>query len=221
MDTILTLSSPQKSRKLGERLQREVTHVRGLDALLRRLEAEDMPLLVIVDIAQRSLRGENVFERLSERIRGDPLLLVRDLDSFDPRRLLALLGLMDKPASASTRTRGAVLQPALHHPKSGRIDANLVAEFLGLSSAKLAKLLDRSPQSVHKTPDAKGLQRAGGLFAHCRRSHGAIGRRGKRARLAQHPNSDLNGVSPQELIEGGHAEIVADLVEDALLGHPG
>ena len=35
------------------------------------------------------------------------------------------------------------------------------------------------------------------------------------------PNSDLDNTQPLELIEQGQGEIVAELLEDSLLGHPG
>jgi len=35
------------------------------------------------------------------------------------------------------------------------------------------------------------------------------------------PNPDLDGARPTELIESGKAEIVAELLEDGLMGHPG
>jgi hypothetical protein len=46
------------------------------------------------------------------------------------------------------------------HEASGRLDAARVARFFGLSLSALAKALGRSPQTLHKTPDAPRLQGA-------------------------------------------------------------
>lgn len=219
METLLALSSAQKTQKLSQRLQREVTRVSGIKDLLRRLEDEE-PLLVIVDIASRSLSGKRLVAQLRGKVRGDHLVLVDDLANFDPSRLLDALEA--RPARKPTRRRAARLRPELHNPESGRIDAKQVAGFFGLSLIRLAKAIGRSPQSVHKTPDSVSLQKSLGLFVRIAAALIALfGSEGDGRIWLNTPNPDLDNTQPLELIEQGQGEIVAELLEDSLLGHPG
>ena len=220
METLLALSSPQKTQKLSQRLQREVARVSGIKDLLRRLEDEE-PLLVIVDIASRSLSGKRRVAQLRGKVRRDHLVLVDDLANLDPSRLLNALEA--KPARKPVaRRRAARLRPELHNPESGRIDAKQVAGFFGLSLNRLAKAIGRSPQSVHKTPDSVSLQKSLGLFVRIATALIALfGSEGDGRIWLNTPNPDLDNTQPLELIEQGQGEIVAELLEDALLGHPG
>lgn len=220
VETLLALSSPQKTQKLSQRLQRKVTRVSGIKDLLRRLENEE-PLLVIVDIALRSLAGKQLVDQLRGKVHGDHLVLVDDLANFDPRRLLDALEA--RPARKPTSRRGAPrLHPELHNQESGRIDATQVAGYFGLSLARLAKTLGRSPQSVHKTPDSPRIQSGLGLFLRIAAALNALfGSEGDGRIWLNTPNPDLDNTQPLELIEQGQGEIVAELLEDSLLGHPG
>jgi len=220
VDALLALSSSQKTKKLSQRLERRVTRVRGVKDLLKRLEAEE-PLLVIVDITLPSLSGKGLVDQLRGKVRGDHLVLVDDLANFDPGRLLDALEAV--PEHGPRARRGTPrLHPELHNPDSGRIDATRVAGFFGLSLAKLAKALGRSPQSVHKTPDSARLQKGLGLFLRIAAGLTAfLGSEGDGRIWLNTPNPDLDNTRPLELIEEGQGEIVAELLEDALLGHPG
>jgi CheY-like chemotaxis protein len=222
VETLLALSSPQKTQKLSQRLQRQVTRVRGVKDLLKRLETEE-PLLVIVDIALPSLSGKQLVDQLRGKVQGDHLVLVHDLANFDPGRLLDALEAGRERKVPRSRARGAPrLHPELHNPESGRIDARRVAGFFGLSLAKLAKALGRSPQSVHKTPDSARLQKGLGLFLRIAAGLIALlGSEGDGRIWLNTPSPDLDNTRPLELIEEGQGEIVAELLEDALLGHPG
>lgn len=180
--------------------------------------------MVIVDIALPSLSGKNLLEGIRKNGFDIPLLFVADLAAFDATKLVGAL----EPKEGATKNdrRGkrqwARLQPGLHDPESGRIDAGKVATFFGLSLSKLAKILRRSPQSVHKTPDAVGLQKKLGIFLRIATALIELFDSEDKARFwLNTPHPELDNTSPMELIERRKAEIVADLLEDALLGHPG
>ena len=218
MNTLLALSSPEKTQKLSQRLKQPVTRVRGLKDLLKRLETEE-PLLVIVDIAQPSLTGQVFVDQFRGKVHH--LVFVDDLANFDPNRLLD--GLEASSEEKPRRRRGPPrLHPELHNPESGRIDATRVAGFFGLSLAKLAKALGRSPQSIHKTPDSARLQKGLSIFLRITAGLTALFDSEGSGRIwLNTPNPDLDNTRPLELIEQGQGEIVAELIEDALLGHPG
>jgi hypothetical protein len=111
--------------------------------------------------------------------------------------------------------------PALHDPVSGRVHATRVAEFLGLSLSTLARLIDRSPQSVHKTPDAPALQEPLSVFARIATSLTRLFGTPEKARVwLNAPHPDLDQTPPVALLRARKAEVVAELLEDALLGHP-
>lgn len=117
-----------------------------------------------------------------------------------------------------------VLMPEVHHPASGRLDAKLLADWLGLPLKSVARGLGREYATIHKTPDAPAIQE--GLRVYLRvaaaLNHLAGSRIGARVWLNT-PNTDLGGVTPHSLLEYdlSDAEMVAELLEDSLYGMPG
>lgn len=115
------------------------------------------------------------------------------------------------------------VMPELHNPESGRLDAVCMAEWFGISVKKFAGLLDRAYATVHKTPDAASLQ--GRLVVFLRIASALSRLAGSRdgARIwLNTPNPDLEEKqTPFAVIELGEAEIIAELLEDALVGQPG
>ena len=215
METLLALSSPKKTSAFSKRIKRKVIRVRNGKDLLERLEADE-PAVVFVDMAMPSVAGIRLLEEIKGKVRDDLFVLVNDLASFDPDKLSAALG------SESKSTDAAALMPELHNPESGRIDAKKVAAFLGLSLTKFAKALGRSPQSVHKTPDSVRLQDELGLYLRLAAGLEALLGSQQQARIwLNTPHPDLDKTRPLDLVEKRKAEIVAELVEDTLLGHPG
>lgn len=103
---------------------------------------------------------------------------------------------------------------------SGRLSARKVAELFGLSVAELARLLDKSRQTVSKTDDAEGLQEGLAPFARIGRLRAVLSPKDFRAWLAL-ANDQLEGRTPLALVREGRAEVVADLAEDMLSGSPG
>jgi len=143
-----------------------------------------------------------------------------ETDELDYRvaKLLAL----PWPRPAPAPSPWAALLPELHNPASGRLDARRIAAWLGLPLKTLAPSLERAYATVHKTPDAPGLQP--GLRVYLRiasaLTHLAGSQAGAQVWLNA-PNPDLDGAVPLALLQEGHAETIAQLLEDALAGMPG
>ncbi len=109
----------------------------------------------------------------------------------------------------------------LHNPESGRLDARRVSELFGLPVRRIAMLLGRNPQTVSKTPDAPGLQKGLALFERIATAlrHLVGTREGLRIWLNVR-NPQLDGKTPIELLASGQGEVVAELLEDLLVGQP-
>lgn len=123
---------------------------------------------------------------------------------------------------AETPSRSAKAYAALLDPKSGRADARHVAQFLGLSPPALAEAIGETPRAMLRAPTAPRLQRGLRplvriavslltLFDDAEQSQDWLN--------APHP--ELDNVAPIDLVKRKKASVVADLLEDALLGHPG
>lgn len=109
----------------------------------------------------------------------------------------------------------------LHAPETGRIDAARTARFLGISLKALAGGLGRNYRTVHKTPDAEGLQPD--LRVHRRIVElllGLVGSGDAARAWLNTPSSDLSDRTPIELIKSGHAEAVRSLLESVAAGAP-
>ena len=110
----------------------------------------------------------------------------------------------------------------LRNKKTGRLDATLIAKAFGLSVAELGRSIDRSRASIHKTPDAASLQKP--LYAF-ERIASAIKHMTGSLQLGlkiwlNAPNETFANELPVDIIREGHVSLLADGLEDALLGHP-
>jgi hypothetical protein len=114
-----------------------------------------------------------------------------------------------------------VILPELHDPKSGRIDAQKVAEFMGMPLKRLAEGLGLTYTAVHRNPSASGIQEA---FRPVKRSLEILreffGAKETVRIWLNTPHPDLDGTTPLETIMGGKAEAVALILENAWNGVP-
>jgi hypothetical protein len=101
----------------------------------------------------------------------------------------------------------------------GRLSAKAVADALGIPWTRLAALLGSTKQAVGKTPDAPALQVPLRPYERIARLRAVLPEKGVLAWM-QRPNVHLDDRTPLEVIEGGRAEVVADLVESMLTGTP-
>lgn len=122
-----------------------------------------------------------------------------------------------EPLSAALEVQET--RSALVSPKTGRLDAAKIADALGMSVAKLAELVGKTRGTVTKTPDAPALQDKLRPYERILRLKARLPDEKLLAWL-EAPNRHLDDRTPRSLIENGRAEVVADLVEDALTGQP-
>lgn len=189
------------------------------------LKAET-PDIVLCDLKMPKLSGSDVLRQI-KAANIDIVLMVRDPATFDFATLTHVFETkVYAPQEKSKEVRASTLPlstaPELHNPRSGRLDARRVADFFGMAPAKLAKVLGRSPQSLHKTPDAESLQKPLTVFARIATSLLSAFESKEQARIwLNSPNPDLDDTRPIELVEKKKPDVVAELLEDALLGHPG
>lgn len=115
----------------------------------------------------------------------------------------------------------------LRSDKSGRLDVNKISDVFGLTVADIARCVERPPQTLHKTPDSISLQP--GLHHFERIAHGLITVTGSIKGLKMwlnSPNPEFKDDvankdhTPLDVLKLGKAEFLADLTDDARLGHP-
>jgi hypothetical protein len=110
----------------------------------------------------------------------------------------------------------------LHDPGSGRLDAKRISAVFGLPLSGVARIIGRELSAVHKTPDALSLQPGLAIFE--RIAAPLLYQAGSLDRLRiwlNAPNPELEGATPLALLKSGEGEVVAELLEDSLVGQPG
>lgn len=139
---------------------------------------------------------------------------------------LAPASVTTAPASVTTAPASSLsgLLPELHDPRSGRIDARRLADRFGLPLTTLARALGREYTTIHRTPASRAIQ--DGLRIYLRIAsalHRLVGSDVAARVWLNAPNPDLDSETPRALMERSlsDAEVVAELLEDALLGMPG
>ncbi len=109
----------------------------------------------------------------------------------------------------------------LHESNGGRLDANAVAAFFGLTTAELARLLNRGVSTVHKTPTSQTLQESLRPFESI--ASGLLRLTGSKqtAKMWLHAsNPALDGHAPVELLRLGKIRELAEFVQDLHEGRP-
>lgn len=178
---------------------------------------KETPAVVLCDLKMPKLSGFDVLRQIKAENIDIAVVMVKDPATFDFATLTHVFEMKRYAPKLSPSTA-----PELHNPRSGRLDAKRVAEFFGMAPARLAKILGRSPQALHKTPDAESLQKHLAVFARIATSLLSAFEGKEQARIwLNSPNPDLDETRPIELVEKKKPDVVAELLEDALLGHPG
>jgi response regulator RpfG family c-di-GMP phosphodiesterase len=203
--------------------------VRVLKTLLTRVRRANptVPALLLVP-GNRDLRELETFkrERLFDVVRCQASF-AKEM-TFRTERLLDLAKSMHDLKATNRLKRSFVrnelfkhLVPQLHSPETGRIDAARVSDMFAVPLSRVAEMLNAKAAAVHKTPDAPSLQEklseleriAAGLM------HLTGSLEGLRIWLNA-SNQDLGGKTPLELLAEGKADVVGNILEDVLLGHP-
>lgn len=162
--------------------------------------------------------------RLLTRPGVDVLTRRADRAEFE-YRLRRLLESPLAPASVPTAPLSlSGLLPELHDPRSGRIDARRLADRFGLPLTTLARALGREYTTIHRTPASRTIQ--DGLRIYLRIAsalHRLVGSDVAARVWLNAPNPDLDNETPRTLMERSlsDAGVVAELLEDSLLGLPG
>jgi hypothetical protein len=111
---------------------------------------------------------------------------------------------------------------AVHDPRSGRIDAKRVAAFFGVPLRQLTRVLEAAYGTVHKTPDAPGLQPALRPLAEIVGLLNELASTPQEVRVwLNRPLPELEGDTPLDTILAGEAEAVETLLLNAREGIPG
>jgi len=109
----------------------------------------------------------------------------------------------------------------LHDPRTGRLDAARLAEYLRIPLRKLAEAMKRNYSAVHKTPTSPTLQP---FLRSLKRSLEILEElypeRAAALAWLNGPLPDLGGRAPLDVILEGYPEAVEDMLEGALLGTP-
>ena len=126
--------------------------------------------------------------------------------------LRVALNSVDKP--------GVVL-PELHDAASGRIDAQKVADFLGVPLKQLSEGLGLNYKAVHRTASAAGFQKALRLVKRTLELlHEFFGEAAIIRVWLNTPHPDLDGASALETILEGKVDAVTVILENAWNGVP-
>lgn len=137
-------------------------------------------------------------------------------------RAVALL----RPQQAPREARQAgVLElplPGLRSEASGRIDAQRVAEYLGVPLRRLAEAMEMGYAGLHKTPDSARVQPWLQPVVHTLElANRAFGSPEQVRIWLNRPLAELEGDSPLQVMLAGEAGAVETLLENALTGIPG
>jgi CheY-like chemotaxis protein len=128
-----------------------------------------------------------------------------------------------RAGTPSRRANSAVttLRPELHDPATGRLDARLIADALGVQLATLAPVLKADRKAVYRTSDGARLQRALlPLKAVLVRLSEIYPEPAHQRAWLNQPVDDLEGETPLRVILRGDASVIADLLANALVGQP-
>lgn len=204
-----------------------------LKGVLEKIEIEK-PDVIVIDVSMPSLSGKDVIDLLRQQFPDTPVIL--EMTATTMGRSMNLVRFADdvvvepyKPAELRMRVDEAIAARArlslppvvaeLHDPATGRIDAKKLADYLGISLASLAIAIGKEYKAVFKTPASEPLQAA---LAPIHRTvmalHRYFGRRNDSLAWLNTVNPDLEAKRPKDLVLGGKAEIVADMLEGALAG---
>jgi hypothetical protein len=228
-----TVSWAGFSKHVQDRARKSVTILNLTDpAALTLAEALHLPernlglrVLYVLETLETVTKLPAASRRLLTRPGVDILTRRADRAEFEYR----LQRLLEMPLASAfmpttpTSPQSAFL-PELHDPRSGRIDARRLADRFGLPLTTLARTLGREYTTIHRTPASRAIQ--DGLRIYLRIAsalHRLVGSDAAARVWLNAPNPDLDSEMPRILMERSlrDAEVVAELLEDSLLGMPG
>jgi hypothetical protein len=128
--------------------------------------------------------------------------------------------------SPSSQANSLELSTRLRNPTTGALDANLIADLLGISHADIARLCGVTKENLKKSPSSSGIQAKLQPLEDV--AHALLWCGGSEAKFRawlNRPNHDFSAVdgkkpSPLNLILLGHAELVAQKAYNLRTGQP-
>jgi len=145
-------------------------------------------------------------------------------DTLDPvaalnRRIEAIQS--ELQALLRGRASLQVVLPELHDEASGRVDAEKLADHLGVPLKRLAEGLRLNCKAVHRNPSAAGYQPALRPVKRCAEVLHGFFPQPETARVwLNTPHPDLDGRTALELILANQAAAVLRVLENAAAGVP-
>jgi len=215
------------------------------NVILRSQKAPDVGRFefLVLDIEMPKLDGLSIVRALRERHEDIPVLILTSAASPEDAILsitssqpgadflvkpVQIKELITRVKILLDREQPSPIDPPiphlvedLHESKSGRLDANAVAAFFDLTTAELARLLNRGVSTVHKTPTSQGLQEELRPFELV--ASGLLRLTGSRetAKMWLHAaNPALDRHAPIELLRLGKVRELSEFVQDLHEGRP-
>lgn len=216
-DSIEQLSQEVTKGKVDVVLLYETPELTGLELLHQvRKHQPSIPAILLVSPASGAW----------SQTMNDPRteLVSSPAQAFELQHRIAKLLTQVERASKAVPTGQSLTNavPELRNPRSGKLDASLIADAFGIGLADVARAIGKKLQTIHQTPDSDGLQK---LLYPYERIASAIKYTAGSLQPAlkiwlNAPNQTMPNTLPVELIKKGNAEQLADLWDDTLLGHP-
>jgi hypothetical protein len=195
---------------------RQATPYLDIASSILRKTQDNVPLFLIVEDAVTEAQG---FAQLVADPRVD-FASTKTRPTEMAQRLRVLLRAHEAPVRERLPGQNDVTKN-LYDSESHRLNAKKVADVFGLNLRQLSVLLEALPQAVHKTPDSERLQGKLRLFERIAKGLSLVDKdEDSFRRWLNAPNPELEQNTPLDIIREGRGEVVANLVEDALLGQP-
>ena len=113
----------------------------------------------------------------------------------------------------------AHVQEQLHDPRTGRLDAQRIAQALRIPVSRLAKTLGVSDSALQKNPTSGSIQGPLGRIVYAITTlERVLGNEEQVLKWLNAPHPDFGGRTPLSVIEGSRVDAVIGLLEGALAG---
>lgn len=114
-----------------------------------------------------------------------------------------------------------VILPELHDKASGRIDAQKVADYMGVPLKRLAEGLQLNYKAVHRNPAAEGFQSSLQPVKRCLEILYEFFNKPETVRIwLNTPHPDLDGHTALDLMLAGNVKAVLRILENVAAGGP-
>ena len=138
-------------------------------------------------------------------------------------RLQDELALIHEKVNGLVRTARSMslALPELHHQETGRIDAQKLADFMGISLKRLAEGLGLNYKAVHRNPSSESIQKALQPVKRVMELLYEFFPRPESIRIwINTPHPDLGGRTALDTVLDKNSRAVITILENALAGIP-